>query len=315
MGDSVWCIVCTMLLVAACVLAYKIYVLEKSLDNLIEQLDQVNRGERRTVEVYSRNRRIVKVAQRINDGYERNQEALDAKDGDLDKFNEELAFFSHDVRTPVAVIQGYMELLEADADEGHRRMYLGKIRGKLVEMRGMIDELCDYSVIVAGGEVSACKDVVVYDLLCSVLADHYEAFAAKGWEPRIEFDDEVYRVTCPEGDLRRVLSNLVGNVLKYGGGEPHITLHNNVLHILNRAADPGGIDTTRMFDRFWRGDPSRSGRGNGLGLAVARSLCERMGIEIAASMQGDVLDVSMTFPKDGRVPMSVNPTTPAEGRV
>ena len=65
--------------------------------------------------------------------------------------------------------------------------------------------------------------------------------------------------------------------------------------------DSDGIDTTRMFDRFWRGDSARSGNGNGLGLAVARALCERMGVGIEAFLHGGVLNVELTFPKEERV--------------
>lgn|GEM_PF-4103916 len=301
MESSSWCIVCIALAIALAVFACAICLLARSLDDLIKQLDQVNKGERQSIEVYSRNRRVVAAAQLINSGYERFQEKLDAKDDDLNKLNEELAFFSHDIRTPTAVIQGYMELLEIDEDEDNRRGYRNRIREKLASMRAMIDELCDYSIIAANNETSSCKGVAVYELLCSVLADHYEAFSARGWEPRIAFDDEGYCVMCPEGDLRRVFSNLVGNILKYSAAEPHIVLHDNVLRISNEVTDPDGIDTTRMFDRFWRGDSARSGNGNGLGLAVARALCERMGVGIEAFLHGGVLNVELTFPKEERV--------------
>lgn len=303
MDVSVWLVVCLALAAVAGVCAYKCLVYATSLDRLIEQLRQVNEGERCALEVHARQRRVVEVTRLLNDGRERSLALLDAKDDELERLNDELAFFSHDIRTPVAVIQGYMELLQADGDEGNRRVYLGRIREKLAVMRTMIDELCDYALIVAGSEAPACKDVVVYDLLCSVLADHYGAFAAKGWEPCLEFDDEAYRVRCPETDLRRVLTNLVGNVVKYGTGAPHIALCGSTLHISNAVANPDGIDTARMFERFWRADPARAGRGNGLGLAVARVLCERMGVRIEAGLQAGVLDVTLNFPKQGQAVM------------
>ena len=298
MSGSSWCIACIVLAIALAAFVCATCILTRSLDDLIQQLDQVNRGERQGIEVYCRNRQVAAVAQLINSGYERFQERLDAKDDDLNKLNEELAFFSHDMRTPTAVIQGYMELLEIDEDEDNRREYRNRIREKLASMRAMIDELCDYSIIAANNESSSCKSVAVYELLCSVLADYYEAFLARGWEPWVAFDNEDYRVMCPEGDLRRVFSNLVGNILKYSTAEPRIVLRDDVLRISNEVTDPDGIDTTRMFDRFWRGDSSRSGNGNGLGLAVARALCERMGVGIEASLHGDVLNVELTFPKE-----------------
>lgn len=304
MDCPVWCAICVVLLAAAGVLGCRLLVTRKSLDNLIDQLGRVGEGGRRHVEVYSRNSRVVAIAQRVNDVLEREQAVLDEKNGDLSRLNEELAFFSHDIRTPVAVTQGYMELLEVDGDGDNRRGYLNRVREKLATMREMIDELCDYSVIAVGDEALACESVVVYDLVSSVLVDYYEAIAARGWEPQVDFDDESYRAICPEGDLRRVLSNLVGNVLKYGAGAPHITLRGDVLHVSNKVADPSVIDTARMFDRFWRGDPARSSGGNGLGLAVARALCERMGIGIEASVCQDELDIAVTFMATNRAASS-----------
>ncbi len=128
------------------------------------------------------------------------------------------------------------------------------------------------------------------------LAEIRLAFAVRGWEPRVEFDDESYRLRCPEGDLRRVLSNLVGNVLKYGAAEPRVTLTGNVLCISNKVDDSRGLDTARMFERFWRADPSRPTGGSGLGLAVARALCERMGIGISAATRYDVLEIALVLP-------------------
>lgn len=307
-SNSILSAACIALTVIAGILAFRVCIYQKSLDKLIEQLHHVQGNDCYGVEVYSRDHRIVALAKLINSEHKRSQETLEQKDDDLDRLNEELAFFSHDIRTPVAVIQGYMELLEADADEGHRYTYLAKIREKLIVMREMIDELCDYSVIAASAKVPLGETVVVYNLLCSVLADYYEAFSEKGWEPHIVFDDEDYRATCPEGDLRRVLSNLMGNVLKYGAAGPQIVLRGNVLHVSNKVTNPADIDTTRMFERFWRGDPSRTGNGSGLGLAVARTLCERMGVDIAASIRGNVLDVALTF--SGSVPG----ISPAGGR-
>lgn len=296
MDCSAWQAVCLVLAIAVGVLAFKVAVLLKSLDKLIEQLAAPGEGAHREVGVYSRNGRIVALALLVNEEGERDRLALEAKDGELDRLNEQLAFFSHDIRTPVAVIQGYMELLEVDGQEANRQGYLEKIREKLAAMRAMIDELCDYSVIAATDVPPSCADVVVYDVLCSVLADYYEAFAVRGWEPRIEFDDESYRLICPEGDLRRVLSNLVGNVLKYGAAEPHVTLTDNVLRISNEVDDSRALDTARMFERFWRADPSRPAGGNGLGLAVARALCERMGIGISAATRHDVLEIALVLP-------------------
>ena len=296
MDCSAWQAVCLVLAIAVGVLAFKVAVLLKSLDKLIEQLAAPGEGAHREVGVYSRNRRIVALALLVNEEGERDRLALEAKDGELDRLNEQLAFFSHDIRTPVAVIQGYMELLEVDGQEANRQGYLEKIREKLAAMRAMIDELCDYSVIAATDVPPSCADVVVYDVLCSVLADYYEAFVARGWEHRIEFDDESYRLICPEGDLRRVLSNLVGNVLEYGAAEPHVTLTDNVLRISNEVDDSRALDTARMFERFWRADPSRPAGGNGLGLAVARALCERMGIGISAATRHDVLEIALVLP-------------------
>ena len=296
MDCSAWQAVCLVLAIAVGVLAFKVAVLLKSLDKLIEQLAAPGEGAHREVGVYSRNGRIVALALLVNEEGERDRLALEAKDGELDRLNEQLAFFSHDIRTPVAVIQGYMELLEVDGQEANRQGYPEKIREKLAAMRAMIDELCDYSVIAATDVPPSCADVVVYDVLCSVRADYYEAFVARGWEHRIEFDDESYRLICPEGDLRRVLSNLVGNVLEYGAAEPHVTLTDNVLRISNEVDDSRALDTARMFERFWRADPSRPAGGNGLGLAVARALCERMGIGISAATRHDVLEIALVLP-------------------
>jgi len=133
-------------------------------------------------------------------------------------------------------------------------------------------------------------------VLATVLAGQFPAFEERGWEPRVRFADESFTVEADEAALGRMAENLVSNALRYGAAAPSITQEGRTLVFSNAVADPGALDVSRLFERFYRADAARVQSGAGLGLAVVKSLAAAQGIEATAALQGDVLSLTLAFP-------------------
>ena len=203
-----------------------------------------------------------------------------------ERFREQLAALSHDIRTPLAGAQGYLQLAERATDPADAARYIAGAAERLAAMRVLVDDLFRYA---RASDPSWEPELLPCDLAAAVtdaLAARYEEFAACGWEPRVSLAGGP--VLASPDALARVIGNLLENALAHGAGAPGVRVAGASLTVEN-PVDPAvaaRLDQARLTERFYQGDPSRGGRGTGLGLAVARSLAEAMGGELAVRVEG-----------------------------
>ncbi len=227
-------------------------------------------------------------------------------------FQDDLAALAHDVRTPLAGVQGYLELAEADADPAARERYQGAARERLGVARGLIEDLFEYARLTVAAEQSAAggyaadeheagceaEPVEVLAVVEEALAAQYPAFLERGWRPQVDFADEGLQVRAPRDDLARVFANLTVNALRHGAEAPGIVQRGRRVVFSNVVENPGAVEVDRLFDRLYRGDAARGAAGTGLGLAIVKRLCDGMGIEVSAYVEGNVLAIELHLPHD-----------------
>ena len=195
-----------------------------------------------------------------------------------ERFREQLAALSHDIRTPLAGAQGYLQLAQRAEDPERAARYLEGAEKRLAAMRVLVDDLFTYA---RAADPSWEPELVACDLAeaaADALAARYEAFGTRGWEPDVRLAETVPVLAAPDA-LARVIANLLENALVHGCGAPQVRVEDTALAVENPVApeDAARLDPARLTERFYQGDPSRTGHGTGLGLAVARALTESMG--------------------------------------
>lgn len=212
------------------------------------------------------------------------------------RFQRDLASLSHDVRTPLMGAKGYVSLAVDESDDARRAHYLQAAEARLEDMEGLLNSLFCYVQAVDAERELDVRPVVVLPVLADVLMGQYPAFEARGWEPAVVFEDEAFTVEADPDALARICENLVGNALRHGAGAPAITQRGRTITFANAMADGAAIDAARLFERFYRADPTRAGAGAGLGLAVVASLAEALGAACTADVQGGRFAIALTFP-------------------
>ncbi|WP_302963308.1 HAMP domain-containing sensor histidine kinase [uncultured Adlercreutzia sp.] len=210
---------------------------------------------------------------------------------------ENLASFSHDVRTPLAGAQGFLQLYAVADDDAERDECVAAAAERLGAMRGLVDALFEYAKAGDGSRALAQEPVDVAEVVSSVLAALYPAFAERGWQPAVSLAEGV--VEADGEAVRRIVENLLANCLRHGSAAPAVELRaaesgaaesgasGFSLMVSNAAEDLDVLDASRLGERFYRGDPSRRAGGSGLGLATARSLADAMGLHLRPSIEGD----------------------------
>lgn len=231
-------------------------------------------------------------------------ETLDAADAERQKaaaerrqFQRDLASLSHDIRTPLMGASGYVALAADEPDAVRRAHYLDAARTRLADMEGLLNALFAYARANDPDAELDLRPTAVLPALAGVLAGQFPAFEERGWEPAVRFADEAFVAEADAEALVRMLENLVSNALRYGTSAPAIVQEGRTVVFSNTVADPDALDASRLFQRFYRADVARAQGGAGLGLAVVASLAAAQGIGVSASLEGDVLSITLAFPE------------------
>lgn len=242
---------------------------------------------------------LVALARAVNAELDRERDRRVRDLADRGAFQQDLASLSHDIRTPLAGAQGYLQLARRTGDEAARARYTEQAIRRLGSMRELVDGLFDYAKAADPGFAPELVPVALMPAVSDVLVSFYPQFTARGWEPRIDCADEDARVLADAPSLARVLANLVNNALRYGSGAPGISVRGRGSEIRvtmsNPVERPGDIDAARLFDRFYKSDAARTGEGSGLGLAIVARLVEAMGGTVSARVEGDELAIELAL--------------------
>ena len=242
---------------------------------------------------------LVALARAVNAELDRERDRRVRDPADRGAFQQDLASLSHDIRTPLAGAQGYLQLARRTGDEAARARYTEQAIRRLGSMRELVDGLFDYAKAADPGFAPELVPVALMPAVSDVLVSFYPQFTARGWEPRIDCADEDARVLADAPSLARALANLVNNALRYGSGAPGISVRGRGSEIRvtmsNPVERPADIDAARLFDRFYKSDAARTGEGSGLGLAIVARLVEAMGGTVSARVEGDELAIELAL--------------------
>lgn len=231
----------------------------------------------------------------VNRQLDESQAMLQQQKRDEQQFQGSIASLSHDIRTPLAGARGYLQLADDTAPEGEVAEYLQLAERRLGAMQGMVDQLFDYTRSLNPETFAQADKVDVLAVLASVLVGSYPSFARKGWEPQVSTQDDVLWATVNEEALRRIFDNVVANMLSHGSGDVVVSQAGRQVEFRNRAEGLLGLEATKLFDRFYRGEPSRTTSGAGLGLAVVKNLCDGQAIKVSVEVKDGCFAITFGF--------------------
>ena len=221
------------------------------------------------------------------------KERLRLQQGDRELKNA-VANIAHDLRTPLAAISGYLELMEAvpTDEKGHR--YLAVIRERTEALKRLTEELFQYSVIS-----SACDDMKPTSLsrnseLEIALAGAYGMLSRRGIVPEIHMPEGDVKRTLDHTALQRIFSNILANTAKYSDGDLTVVLtETGEILFQNRASGLSQVEADRLFDRFFTVENAKGS--TGLGLSIAKQLTEKMGGSIRAEWKNGNLSIRLRW--------------------
>lgn len=287
MHPWIWVIV---LLTLVVLLAVKIIGMRKSLGEIRTLFrEHLSTDTNALITVSSKDRQIRGLAAEINTELRALQKQRRRYLNGDRELKEAVTNISHDIRTPITAISGYLELLAQEEKSETAEKYLSYIENRTDALKSLTEELFRYTVILST-ETLVSEPVDVKAVLEESLLGFYGALTERGIQPKLQITESQVVRSLNRSALSRVFGNILNNVLKYSDGDLSVELRENGEIIFgNTAHDLDEVQVKKLFNRFYTVEAARNS--TGLGLSIARTLTEQMDGEIFAEYEDHFLRI------------------------
>lgn len=280
------------------VLSIKIYCLRTSIQEIERGLiDRLDHDTNILIDVSSQDQFIRSLATTLNRQLKiLRQKSIQYQNGEREVQNA-ISSLSHDIRTPMTAIYGYIELLEKQENSSASKRYLAIIKKRMEILAQLAEELFQYSVSASSTIKMKKEPVLINSALEESIAAFYGTLIDRKITPNIQICETKVIRMLDRSSLSRIFSNLLNNAIKYSEGDLTIVLtEQGEIIFSNRtnALDP--IQVGKLFDRFYTVDTAQ--KSTGLGLAIVKNLVEKMEGKIDAVYKNGILSIMIVFDEE-----------------
>ena len=218
---------------------------------------------------------------------------------DENKLKESVSVISHDMRTPLTSIIGYLQLASRSDDKEEAKESINIALERARYLNDLVNDFFELSLIESDQVEIILGDVNLSGIICEEILAESPQIDRKGLVPVFTQQDEDFIVKADAQKLTRVIQNLISNAVKYSDHKLEFSIEergtNTELRIITDAS--GKIDTGKIFDRFYQNDSSRTKGGAGLGLYICKNFVEMMDGTIEAKQEGNTFEILLTLPR------------------
>lgn len=265
------------------ILAVKFIVMKRELRKIA---NQISREDNDFLSVQIVDEDLNRLVSGINHLYEKQLEIRKAANGKEKEIRESISMVSHDMKTPLTSIIGYLQMAKKSADE-ERQSDIDTALERATYLNGLVNDFFEISLIDADSFSPNLESLNICELICEEIFALSPSFDKKGMLPVFEKSDRDIRVQADRKMCTRVFQNYFSNCIKYGVGEVVIDVDESStekVRITISNTSQNTVNPDKMFERFYRDDQARSGEGAGLGMFICKSFVEAMQGSIRAEM-------------------------------
>ena len=287
------CVILSITVIALCI---KIILMQKSAEKISEELTEKLKSDTNTlISIATQDRAMCRLANDINAQLrELRKQRLRFVQGDIELKNA-VTNISHDLRTPLTAISGYLDLLDHVEKNETAERYLEIIKKRTEVLKQLTEELFRYSVVTSPEYSSTTELVAVNGVLEESILGFSAALQERKITPNIHMTENKVMRKLNRAVLSRIFSNLLNNAMKYSDGDLDITLTDaGEIIFANMASSLNEVEAERLFDRFYTVENAR--KATGLGLSIARTLMEQMNGTITAQYGNGKLSICIQLP-------------------
>lgn len=284
-----------LLAIAVVALALKIHLMKKSAREISEQFSEKLTVDTNTlISISSRDKHMRTLASNINSQLRiLRSERHRFVQGDIE-LKEAITNISHDIRTPLTAVCGYLDLMEREEQSEQNRRYISIIRNRTDILKQLTEELFRYSVFSSKSEDLELEEISLNSALEKSISIYYIALTDSNIAPIISIPEKKIVRKLNKNALSRIFGNIITNAIKYSDGDLIITLsEDGKIKFSNTADKLDEVQVGKLFDRFYTVETAR--KSTGLGLSIAKILTEKMNGTITADYKDGMINVTLWF--------------------
>ena len=279
------------LLLVCIVLIIRIYLIKKSIKETEKSLENILKTDTNNLITVS-DKSVKNLASFLNRELKNlRKERLQYENGNQE-LKRTITNISHDLRTPLTAIRGYVDLLQEENLPQKGEEYLKIINKKVGELTELTRQLFDFSKTIDTDMDLVKENSCINELLEETLVGYYPIFKEKNIVPEISIcEEKVYR-EINKASITRVFENIFSNVVKYSNGNFKVELKSDGKIIFsNNATSLDATTVQKIFDRYFSVENAKES--TGIGLSIAKQLVELNGGSISADYVKNVLVIEV----------------------
>lgn len=288
-------IIIAILLVGCILLIFKLYFLKNSINEIAKSFSFIiNADTNNIISISSTDKSIKNLAINLN------RDLIDLRTRKLqyDNGNQELkkiiTNISHDLRTPLTAIKGYIDLMDEDALSKKQKQYLNIIEKKSNELTELTEQLFDFSKTIDFDIAIKKEKYCINEILEETLISYYSIFKEKNIVPEIMICKEKIYKLVNKNALIRIFENVLSNIFKYSNGNFKVELKNDgIITFSNKATSLDETTVQKIFNRYFSVENAKES--TGIGLSIAKQLVELNNGNIYADYKKETLYISISF--------------------
>lgn len=288
----------TALVIIILILAFLIFLLRREILKINDRLKRLDFESNQLLEVNLFDRSVNTLTETLNEQIIEQRAYRIAVMNREQELKETISNISHDLRTPLTAIIGYLQLLEREELSKDQAESIKILLEKSLTMKNLTQAFFELSYFDSQLTDTELVRINLSNLLIDELLKESVNFDSSTIEPQLKIQEDCFVLTDKKL-LTRVLQNLIVNVLQHGQEKVIVELtqkEKTVLKISNKYKAGTKIDTQRIFQRYYVADNNETNRSNGLGLAIVELLCHRLGIKIEAVVDPEYFTICLEVP-------------------
>lgn len=289
-------IMVSILLFFICILLIlKVYIIKKSINEIeICSKDILKSDTNNVITISSADKNIKNFTIYLNNELlELRRQKLQYKNGNQE-LKKIITNISHDLRTPLTAINGYIDLMQKEYISESHEKYLEIIKKKSSEITELTEQLFEFSKIIDIDMTIEKERCCINEILEETLLSYYTIFKEKNIEPEIYIcKEKIYRI-INRISIVRIFENILSNIFKYSNKKFKVELkENGIIIFSNKAISLDETTVQKIFNRYFSVENAKES--TGIGLSIAKQLVELNNGEILAKYINDTLYIEIKF--------------------
>lgn len=268
-------LIITIILFLICIfLAVKLYVIKQSIKEIEKSFSKILRTDTNNIiAISSSDKDIKNLTINLNNNLsELRGQKLQYKNGNQE-LKKIITNISHDLRTPLTAIKGYVDLIEQEKLSNNQKKYLKVIQKKSNELTELTGQLFEYTKLMDIDVKIKKEESCINEILEETLVSYYSIFKEQNIIPSISIcSTKVYKIVN-KISIIRVFENILSNVVKYSNGDLKVEMQENgTITFSNKATSLDETTVQKIFDRYFSVENAKES--TGIGLSIAKQLVE-----------------------------------------